>query len=57
MIKVVRGDRVQVAFNPDTGIGGAAGVVIELRRRSALVLWDGGDWADWIGTHRLEVLS
>lgn len=50
------GDRVRVAFNPQTGIGGATGVVIGLHKRSALVRWDGGDWADRIAVRRLEVI-
>ena len=48
------GDMVRVSFNPATGIGGATGVVLDLQRRSALVRWEGGDWADWIAVCRLE---
>lgn len=53
---IVRGDHVRVKVNPATSVGGASGEVIALRKRSALVRWDGGDWADWVGVHRLAVL-
>lgn len=48
------GDAVRVRHNPATNTGGATGTILRFRKKSALVRWTDGVWADWIAVARLE---